>query len=410
MTNEATKYIARSLERVLSRAASEFPAIVLSGPRQAGKTTILRALFGGTHHYVSLEAPDVRSSAEADPRGFLAFHQPPVIFDEIQLAPMLLPYIKDAIDADRNAKGRYILTGSQNLMLINQVTETLAGRAAVLNLLPLSRREISGHPDLAFPWERQALASVDPGYALKGLWERLLAGFYPETTAHPSRDISLWQSSYIRTYLERDIRTLRQVGDLSLFQSFLRAIAARTGTLLNLADVSRDLGMSLNTARQWLSLLEATWQVFVLRPYHVNLGKRLVKTPKVYFADTGLLCHLCGIKSAEQAASGPLAGALFESTVLMEFVKGYLHRGEEPRIYFWRTGSGAEVDVVLETERGLVAVEVKSTATPKVSMTSGLRSFRTMYGDRLAAMYVVHSGDVTLPLGEGCLAVPYGAL
>ena len=197
------------------------------------------------------------------------------------------------------------------------------------------------------------------------LWKNLLRGAYPELVAEPDRDISLWHSSYIQTYLERDVRSLRQVGDLTAFQGFIRALAARAGQLLNLTDVARDLGIAVNTAKAWLSVLEATFQVIVLRPYHANVGKRLVKTPKIYFTDTGMLCYLAGLRGPEHAAAGPLGGAIFETAVLVEIVKVFVNRGETPQVYFWRTSAGVAVDFVVEADGKLIPIEVKLSSSPR---------------------------------------------
>ncbi|MEW6554271.1 MAG: ATP-binding protein [Actinomycetota bacterium] len=406
----SSTYIKRSLEVPLKRAAREFPVVVLTGPRQSGKTTILKHLFMKEYRYISLELPDVRAAAVADPRGFLDFNQPPVIFDEIHYAPELLPYIKEMVDSNRGKRGAFLLSGSQNILLAERTMETLAGRAAVLKLMPLTQRESFGRPDSPFPWEPGYRTGAREGLSGPGLWQSFIRGWYPELVSEPGRDVSLWHSSYMQTYLERDVRTLRHVGDLALFQAFLRTLAARSAQLLNLTDIARDLGVAVNTVKAWLSVLEATYQVIILRPYFRNIGKRLVKTPKVFFSDVGTLCSLTGLKDPEHAALGPMGGSIMETVVLSEIYKSMLNRGEEPRMYFWRTSTGTEVDVVMERERELVPIEVKLTSTPLPGMTAGIAAFKDSFGDRVAPGYVIHAGDVSLPLGNGVIALPFSLL
>ena len=403
-------YIPRTLEPVLQKAVLEFPAVVLVGPRQSGKTTLLKHLFSDSYNLISLEPPDVRLAALNDPRGFLNLYPPPVVFDEIQYTPVLLPYIKEQIDMNRNQPGQYILTGSQNLLLMQQVTESLAGRAAVLKLLPFSQWEIAGMPGRKLPWERSA-EEHGPDFPLQAqvpgeLWTQIIRGYYPEIVLSPEHDARLWQASYVQTYLERDLRNLRNIGDLTLFQTFLRALAARCAQLMNLSELARDVGISVNTVKDWVSILEASFQIFILRPYFANIGKRLIKSPKIYFVDTGLLCYLVGLRDIEHAAAGPMGGAIFENLVVSELLKIYLHRGEEPAMYFWRTAAGAEVDLVIETQDGIIPMEIKLSETPRPEMAKELIGFQRDFKGKTAPGYVIHPGKMTLPLGHGVTSLP----
>jgi hypothetical protein len=256
------------------------------------------------------------------------------------------------------------------------------------------------------PWEKGD-SLERPGCSHQQMWSLFLRGGYPELAIDPDRDISLWHGSYVQTYLERDVRTLRQVGDLTTFQNFLRALAARNGQLLNLTDIARDLGVAVNTAKAWISVLEATFQIFVLRPYFGNIGKRLVKSPKIYFTDLGTLCYLAGLKDPEHAAKGPMGGVLFETAVLMEIVKTTLNRGLEPQVYFWRTAAGVEVDIIVESEGQLIPLEVKLSATPRPAMAEGIKIFQQDFAPKASSGFVVTPGNVRLPLGQKISAIPF---
>jgi predicted AAA+ superfamily ATPase len=242
------------------------------------------------------------------------------------------------------------------------------------------------------------------------MWELMLRGAYPELTEHPNKDATLWHGSYIQTYLERDVRTLRQVGDLTQFQLFLRATAARSAQLFVASEVAKEIGVSVNTVRAWLAVLEATYQVIVLRPYFSNVSKRLIKAPKIYFSDVGTLCYLMGLRDVDHLAAGPMAGAVFETYVFSQVYKRLLNRGIDPNVYFWRTATGTEVDILVEEQGLLHPLEVKATATPRPSMAKGIVSFRNDLGPQASKGYVVHMGQMTLPLAPKVEAIPLSQL
>jgi predicted AAA+ superfamily ATPase len=397
--------IRRHLEQKLRRAAREFPVVTVTGPRQSGKTTLVRAAFPDSA-YVSLELPDQRAFALEDPRGFLAQFDRPVVLDEAQRAPELFSYIQVRVD-ERDRAGQFILTGSHNFLLMQSISQSLAGRAAVLHLLPFSLAELGGRRDISLATFSQALPRKVKSPSRR-LMEVLFTGFYPRI-----HDKKLsppdWLASYYQTYLERDVRSVLNVGDLESFGRFVRLCAGRNGQLLNLSGLAADGGIAHTTAKRWISLLEASFILVLLRPYYKNFGKRLTKSPKLYFLDTGLLCSLLRIQSPEDLYLHAARGSIFESFVLSEFYKNFLHRGEQPGLYFWRDSAGHEVDVLLELGSHLIPVEIKSGETIAADSLKGLNFWRELSGNRRGPAVLVYGGD-RLFKREGVSIYPWFAV
>jgi predicted AAA+ superfamily ATPase len=360
-------YVKRALAHTIRRAISTFPAVLVTGARQSGKTTLLRTEFGKTHRYVSLERPEVRARALSDPVAFFDEAMPPMILDEIQYAPDLLHHVKERIDEDR-APGRWLLTGSQSFSLMRGVSQSLAGRVAVLSLDPLSTSEVLERPPSgamnALLRRTFSPRSAPRSRVAIDLADWLLRGAYPEPRLNASVDRQLWFSSYVQTYLERDVRDLVQVADLSTFARFLTLLGSRTGMVLNLAELAREVGVSGPTAKRWLSVLETSQIVHLLRPHYRNLGKRIRKSPKLYLLDPGLATFFLGLHAPEAVLQGPSLGALFETAVVGEWVKAFRERGEQPAMYYWQPSGGGEVDLIIEHGGSLYGIEVKATATP----------------------------------------------
>lgn len=388
----AIRYIKRDIEEILKRAAKQFSSIIITGPRQSGKTTLFKHLFSKSHRYVSLDDPEARLMAKDDPRLFFDNYPAPLIIDEIQYAPELLSYIKIRIDENRGRKGLFLLTGSQSFPLMAKVGESLAGRIAVFTLLSFSFKEEF---------------RKGPALTLDGLKKRILRGGFPEIAINRNIDLKLWHAGYLQTYLERDIRNLRQIGDLTDFQRFLQLLAAFNGQVLNLSGLSRDLGVAVNTVKTWISILEASHQIILIKPFYLNKGKRIIKSPKVYFLDTGLLCYLTGLTSTEQVFKGPLSGQIFEGLVLGEIIRNFYNRGEIPRIFWWRTSYGEEVDFVIEKENKIIPIEVKMTAKAEKGMIKNLISFDNLFYKKVDKSYLINLSDRKITLERRVEVLPF---
>jgi len=375
------KYKNRVLANTINRAIKTFPAVVVTGPRQSGKTTLYRMLFSKTHNFISLEDPDVRVRAKEDPLNFLNQYKPPLIIDEIQYFPELLSYIKTKIDSNRKP-GQWLFTGSQNFILMNNISQSLAGRIATLSLLPFSISELidnaQGTKDF-INWSKDKQLNKQANNKIS-LSESILRGFYPEIATNKKVDRKLWCSSYITTYLERDIRSLTNIGDLSQFERFLIACAIRTGQILNISEIARDIGISVPTAKRWLSLLETGQQIYLLYPYYKNIGKRIMKSPKIYFCDTAICSYLLGIHNSETLLGSPYFGNLFETMIVIDFLKRFLHFGDKPSMYYFRTRDGLEVDLVIEIAGYLYLYEIKSSMTILPKHAASLKRMINEFG------------------------------
>jgi uncharacterized protein len=366
--------IARNITPLVLQLASQYPVITLTGPRQSGKTTLAKSLFPNKP-YVTLENPDTRRYASEDPRGFLSAYPQGAILDEIQRTPELPSYLQGMVDADPQP-GRFVLTGSQQFELMTQVTQSLAGRTAVLRLLPFTLAEAA----------RLKGSSAPPDLA-----STLLTGFYPrihDKSLNPSQALA----DYFATYVERDLRQLAAVHDLQRFERFVRLCAGRTGQLLNLDSLGNDAGVSHATARAWIDLLQTSYIVHLLPPWFTNSGKRLIKSPKLYFYDVGLACWLLGLRTPSQVSRDPLWGSLFENFIIMEALKDRFNAGESAQMYFYRDSEGNEVDLLLPTGGKLHAIEIKAGATVNVDYFKGLKTFAAHHPHAVAGGGVVFGG------------------
>jgi predicted AAA+ superfamily ATPase len=377
--------IKRSITKHIKEQTKKYPIIALTGPRQSGKTTLLKELFS-EYEYLTLENPDTRDFAENDPVGFLKQYHDKVILDEVQRVPNLFSYLQNATDRSK-IMGQYILSGSQNFHLMRSITQTLAGRVALFKLLPFDFNELKNAELLS--------ESYEPS---------LIKGFYPAIYDRAVNPKSYY-ANYIQTYVERDVTELINIKDLRLFRNFLGLCAARSGQLLNLNDLARECGISQPTAKSWLSILESSYIIFLLQPYYKNFSKRIVKSPKLYFYDTGLLCFLLKIYSEQKLLKHSLKGNLFENLIVAEFYKRNEHEMRYQDIYFWRDSAGNEIDMLIEDDKGNTAYEIKSTQTVTSALFKDLNNYEKITSEEKAKKVLIYSG--TENKRQSCVSV-YG--
>jgi uncharacterized protein len=406
-------YLPRTLEGRFEETSNHFPVMLLTGARQVGKTTFLRKLCRDERTYVNLDDPLVLELARRDPALFMQRYPGPVLIDEIQHAPGLLPAIKMAVDEERRP-GRFWLTGSQHFHLMQEVSESLAGRVGVMQLLGLSRREQdqSGAdlpPFLPTPEVLQPRLAGAARLPLPELYARIWRGSYPALAVDPGLDRNLYYSSYVQTYLKRDVRDLARVGDETAFLRFVRACAARTAQLVNFAELARDAGVAPNTAKSWLSIIEASGIVFLLEPYHTNVTKRLVKAPKLYFLDTGLCAWLTEWSSPKTLEAGAASGAVLETWIFAEMLKSWWHHGRRAPFYFYRDRDQREIDLLIVQDGIIHPVEFRKSASPGRDAVRALGALKKL-DHEVGPGAVVCLVESSLPLTAGVVTVPVGAV
>jgi len=400
-------YLERTLSNIIKEAAATFPVVLLTGARQVGKTTLFEQCKEPERTSVTLDDPQVKWLAKNDPPLFLQIYPPPLLIDEVQYAPELFPYIKMTVDRIRK-KNLFWLTGSQPFNLMQEVSESLAGRVAILELYGLSQSEKCGQYDRPFLAET-ITAENRPALNIYSLYETILRGSFPELCTNHSLNRALFYSSYLKTYIERDIRQLIQIGDEHRFLTFVKAAAARTGQLLNYNDMAKDVDVSVNTIKKWISVLETSGLIFLLPPYYNNIAKRALKSPKLYFTDTGLCAYLCGWETAETLANGAMNGAIFETYVITEILKSYRHNGLFVNLFFYRDRDNKEIDLLIERNGLLYPIEIKRSASPKID---DVKHFKILSQLSIPAGKgtIICLYDKLLPLDNQTLIVPIAYL
>ncbi len=363
-------FINRKIEKYIGDILPYFPVLTITGPRQSGKTTLIKSLFLD-YQYFSMENIDTLSYAISDPRGFLSSSQK-MIIDEVQNAPALLSYIQGIVDEDNDRK--FILSGSSQLLMLKHVTQSLAGRSAIIELMPLSFREIEN-----------SISNTD-------LNTLIYKGFYPANYAQKNKP-EYFYPNYVKTYIERDVRNILNITDLHRFQMFMKLCAGRIGSLFNASELSNEVGVSVNTIKSWLDVLQTSYIVTLLQPYYDNIGKRLVKTPKLYFYDTGLACYLLDIEKPEQLSHDKMKGHLFENLIVSEAIKHQLNNGKNNNLFFYRDSNNNEVDLLQVKNGNFNAIEIKSAQTFDTEFLKGINAFTKVFGNRVSSKNIVYSGD-----------------
>jgi predicted AAA+ superfamily ATPase len=410
-------YVRRTLEKAIKRASGFFPVVFITGPRQVGKTTVFENCESKRRNYISLDTLEERELAKKDPRRFLERYQAPLLIDEIQYAPELLPYIKTIVDREKK-KGMYWITGSQQFNLMANVTESLAGRAGILNLQGFSQAEKDSVPEnpvriyqdipgtIPFLPTKKILTKKEKiNKGTKGIFHRIWKGSYPALLKESDKNWNMFYDSYMQTYIERDIKQILKISNELLFINFVRALAARTSQLLNYSNIAAEIGINETTVKSWLSILQSSGIIYLLQPYSNNLTNRVIKTPKVYFLDTGLICYLTKWNSPETLENGAFSGAILETYVVSEILKSYWHNGESPAIYFYRDKDKHEVDIILEENGKLYPLEVKLKSNPS---SDDIKNFDVLskFKKEVAAGGVLCLAPTHLPLGRKDYIIP----
>lgn len=400
--------IPRTIEKQVRKFSREYPVISVVGPRQSGKTTLVRHLFAD-YQYLSMENLDLRHMAEDDPRGFLDDHGRHLILDEIQRVPSLFNYLQERVDMDDSPAG-YILTGSQQFLLMEKITQSLAGRIINFHLYPFTVAELH---ELTHDSDTESIFSIKPDQLQKtnslDIHNMIFTGMFPRI--HDKQlSAGKWIENYIDTYVERDIRSLVNVASLKVFESFLKICAAMSGSVVNYAAISNAVGISQPTAKKWLSLLETSGIMFVLPPYYNNFKKRIIKSPKLYFSDTGLLCFLLSIHQPGQLKHHPLFGSIFETFIVSEFYKRLYHIGKKPELYFWRDQTGNEIDLIADQSGTPLPIEIKSAKTHNTKMTAGIKKWPGFSADTTQKGIVLYRGQTIVGKNAAVPVVPWGAV